>query len=367
MMKFFMSMNGKGDLNLRTLYSTVVLRFDLQFCQLFHLSSRIMPRSTKTYGGGDEIIIKKRSISASTIKPYPCKNSRSLSPVDVLQWDDVNCRPIFEISSSGPENFIEEESRKVCTPPRVDASDDWSLLNLRRRKRSYESRALKTFFPKDERPAPIRNVRRNNLTSRLVKECNRSNVEVTATSSAFFRLPQPNAEKFGLSFEHCSPCVKSDNSICEDLKGYECLQLLSLETRNACSNTSETLKKDILKGRSFKKLKEGNVQEIDSRASDLSRQPTSTTSISTAKAYFDKLDAIELSLDTSSSPQDHPIRCGRSQKRINLCDVELQKEYKYYCFASKESGISPISLNDYAKSRSDIFRRNEIFDGFLDL
>jgi hypothetical protein len=98
------------------------------------------------------------------------------------------------------------------------------------------------------------------------------------------------------------------------------------------------------------------------------QQPNSTTSVTAAKAFFDRLDETELHVVATNhqTPQASRLRNGRSAKQVDLDNTDLHREYADYSSASQESGVPPISLAEYAKSRSDIFRPNEMFDGFLD-
>jgi hypothetical protein len=54
-------------------------------------------------------------------------------------------------------------------------------------------------------------------------------------------------------------------------------------------------------------------------------------------------------------------------RKINFSSPGINREYEAYATASLESGISPLTIQDYAKSRKLHFStKGELFDGFLD-
>eukprot|EP00536_Pseudo-nitzschia_multiseries_P005582 jgi/Psemu1/65159/estExt_Genemark1.C_1070013 len=89
-----------------------------------------------------------------------------------------------------------------------------------------------------------------------------------------------------------------------------------------------------------------------------------------ARDYFAKLDQTQkLTLDANSSPTVSS-RVTRTSRRTNLNSPRINREYQAYAESIRgcgESGLSPLSIRDYAASRRIHFEnKGEIVDGFLD-
>jgi hypothetical protein len=96
------------------------------------------------------------------------------------------------------------------------------------------------------------------------------------------------------------------------------------------------------------------------------KRPSASSSLLQAKEYFDNLDSTtRLTLDSYDSPVVSS-RVVRTSRKVSLSSPGITREYKAYAEASTESGVSPLSRKDYARSRRDFFRNAELFDGFLD-
>lgn len=85
-----------------------------------------------------------------------------------------------------------------------------------------------------------------------------------------------------------------------------------------------------------------------------------------AKEYFEQLDTTQtLTLDSSDSPTK-TSKITRTSRKVNLTSPRIAREYTAYADASQESGVSPLSILQYANSRREYFRKTELFDGFFD-
>lgn len=90
------------------------------------------------------------------------------------------------------------------------------------------------------------------------------------------------------------------------------------------------------------------------------------TSLLKAKQYFQQLDSTQtLTLDSSDSPIK-TSQITRTSRKVNLTSPGITREYKAYAHSSQGSGVSPLSIQKYAHSRREYFRRTELFDGFFD-
>eukprot|EP00566_Odontella_aurita_P014086 CAMPEP_0113587204 /NCGR_PEP_ID=MMETSP0015_2-20120614/34757_1 /TAXON_ID=2838 /ORGANISM="Odontella" /LENGTH=446 /DNA_ID=CAMNT_0000492795 /DNA_START=51 /DNA_END=1391 /DNA_ORIENTATION=+ /assembly_acc=CAM_ASM_000160 len=96
------------------------------------------------------------------------------------------------------------------------------------------------------------------------------------------------------------------------------------------------------------------------------RQISSATSLSSAKAFFDRLDLTQpLVLDKSG--QRSPGRgCIRTSRVTNIRCPKMRNEYKSYRLAAKSSGVNPLTIKEFAKQRVSYFQKSVLFDGFLD-
>ena len=89
-------------------------------------------------------------------------------------------------------------------------------------------------------------------------------------------------------------------------------------------------------------------------------------SILKAKEYFQTLDTShKLKLDSSKSPLSSS-KVTRTSRKVDLTSPRINREYSAYAKASRDSGISPITVKEYAGSRGEVFRSKELFDGFFD-
>mmetsp|Transcript_5932 Transcript_5932/g.9881 ORF Transcript_5932/g.9881 Transcript_5932/m.9881 type:complete len:325 (+) Transcript_5932:293-1267(+) len=322
-------------------------------------------RSIKTYGGIGGVFVRKKRLSIDTrrsITPSPTTESI------LIGWDDVKCRPIFEKRNNGtPSTEISESDDELLNDDNDTAEDElsddaqeqettqeWNRNTTaaagRKRLKSYGSRKKEVFFPEPTTLAVVSKKR-----SAAVKK----NKRVPESNLVYpFASPQP-----------------MDTSICDALNSTQKSDPSSSELLVEGSNIAvaiETTNTDgmILKKRRrvmlIKKELLGKFDFVDEASSK--QQPNSTTSISAAKAFFDRLDETELHVasSTNQTPQASRHRSGRSIKGIDLHSTDLQREYEAYSSASQESGVPPIALAEYAKNRSGIFRPNEMFDGFLD-
>ena len=100
------------------------------------------------------------------------------------------------------------------------------------------------------------------------------------------------------------------------------------------------------------------------------QRPTATSSIQQAQEYFAHLDAsCQLQLDDSISPrrqQQQRPSLVRTSRKLQLSSPGFRLEYSKYANASRELEVSPLAPQDYAKARRAFFRKNELFDGFVD-
>lgn len=268
------------------------------------------------------------------------KKSESLS-TPVIGWDDVNCRPVFDLQLKPSMSQASEE------PPIEDLDDEtWSerlQWNGRKKTKSYKIVKKETFFASKQALA----------TAQSRKSCTKQQEQKSEDNSFLFSSPAPQ------------------ETICRNLDSHIKINIAE-ETESSPSNRVVSLKRKLYSEIGQKKTQEksNRLKQFDfvDETTKTTKQPSFQTDLSAAKKFFDNLDATEslVLVSSSQTPVRQQHKCGRSYRRINVDDDELQQEYDSYTKASHESGVEPLSLTEFAKNRSNIFRPNEMFDGFLD-
>jgi hypothetical protein len=87
-----------------------------------------------------------------------------------------------------------------------------------------------------------------------------------------------------------------------------------------------------------------------------------------AREFFEELDKTQkLTVDASFSP---PVsgRVVRTSRRVDYSSPRVNQEYQAYVEATASTGVTPLTIRDFVKSRRLQFetRGGELFDGFLD-
>lgn len=106
--------------------------------------------------------------------------------------------------------------------------------------------------------------------------------------------------------------------------------------------------------------------EVKGRSREVCASVNANSSVQKAQEYFRNLDATErLHLDSSDSPVVSS-KVTRSSRKVNLQSPGIVREYTDYSKSISATGISPLSVKEYAQSRRDFFRKGQLFEGFLD-
>jgi len=102
-------------------------------------------------------------------------------------------------------------------------------------------------------------------------------------------------------------------------------------------------------------------------------QPSSHTSLSDAKAFFAQLDATEELTINATKDKNHYLckrsennQCVRTVQKRNMSDPSLLKSYASYRRASKENGLSPLTLQMFAICQRDHFYKSGICNSLLE-
>lgn len=270
------------------------------------------------------------------------KSTDSSLSSPIIGWDDVNCRPVFDgISASRLSRLDEQPLKETLGNELRSESRHW---NGRRKNKSYKTFKKETFFI--------------------------STKTFATTQSRKFNAKPAEQESREKSFQFSSPAPQE--RICRNLDSHTKSDKVKEEARNLSSRVVSLKKKSGCEIRQTQpKSKLNGLTQFnftEETTKTILKQPNFKTDISAAKVFFDSLDATEALVVVSNSPTPPQVqsKCGRSYRKINLDDNALQHEYDSYRKASYQSGVEPLSIVEFAKNRSNIFRPNEMFDGFLD-
>lgn len=282
--------------------------------------------------------------------------TRAIAPSSTLQligWDDVKCRPIFEKTLKPvPISDEDDDEEDDDLPAEEVVNSELDEKPGRKKSKAYGSRKRESAV-----------IERTTFTTLLHKNTN-------TTLAKEWTAPVPCTSS---CFPYASPLVV-DESICDALdSGRKHVTTASTQI-NVPRNKSFVVETNLADGMTLKKRRRSSSKTKDTCEEGANvdgvkatKQPSSTTSVAAAKAFFDRLDAIELQLDVSETPDIHIQKeCGRSKRPVDLNDGDLLHEYEGYSDASLESGVTPISLVEYAENQWHCFRRHKMFDGFLD-
>jgi len=144
------------------------------------------------------------------------------------------------------------------------------------------------------------------------------------------------------------------------------------EVSDARSNSSEDpdSKSNSDDRLAFRTDGESNQKQPKKRRRSKKPRSDPDNSLEKAREYFANLDHTQtLTLDAASSP---PVssKVTRTRRRTNLASPGINREYRAYAKSiagDGDSGISPLSIRDYASSRKLYFQnKGEIVDGSLD-
>lgn len=95
--------------------------------------------------------------------------------------------------------------------------------------------------------------------------------------------------------------------------------------------------------------------------------PKEEAKLQKQRQFFEQLDATQsLTIDNSIMASPHHSKIVRTSYKVNLQSPTIQAEYSAYSKALVETGVSPCSMETFAANRRDVFRKRELFDGFLD-
>jgi len=322
-----------------------------------------MPVRERVFGGtaGFWLRRRKKNLPANSgIKPTDSDNVIAKDEYKQqfhIGWDEERCRPVYASASSTQtsstssdeeeesEKQIEEESTRVPTRSAITSFCDDKIVNQtlkavnkrssfgnmkpRKPRSTFGSRKRWTLLDFDEESVPKR-VRVSDMSKSTVDDTNNE------------------IESFGLMDGVRDPLAEN-----EKLRG------------PAMKRSKRTLSEDSASKEGDASVFEFNGDENDNQI-ELSQvgHPTSKTSLTVARAFFEQLDTnCALTLDSSQSPDVHKANI-RTRRKVSLDDPGLVEEYKRYCTSCKDANVGPLSIQHFLAYRSNA--KTTLYDGFLD-
>ena len=355
-----------------------------------------MVRST-TYGGKAGIFVKRRKPKLLLSIQVPSNDGPSStrritpSPTMTIAWDHVKCRPIYldetahtmitssendtgnEHEDSEPE---EEDANNSPAPvPRLLMTSAATFIGdcKKRKARAYGY---------NQRPCVKMEPTRTSESVSASGPCTRhTNAQQSQEANT---LPPVHLSSPVPSILHASIC-DALNSVSKPTSPARRASHHDHDEDNATDASVEpTDHKPIIAKRipQDKKLKRHTTTTIkrtqlnfnnhDSTSSSTStttatatHQPTCTTSVDRARAFFDQLDQNHPLLVAPGATPIAPSRgVGRTQRTINVDDCRA--DYDHYVQALTDIS-TPLPLEQFALHRASYFATEKLcFDGFLD-
>jgi hypothetical protein len=304
----------------------------------------------------------------------------------LIGWDDVRCRPIYKEASeaTATSDGLDDEPMEQAvefTHTEISDEDDHtpdlsteessgfnvsSEPHVSKKARAYGSR--KRANPPDED-----HVERNHV------ERKRAHVSTAVNKGrvASTLMPMVTPSNNHIPYDLVTP-QRVFSSICSALNSDTKATPLGRSVDDDVSfgvteHKKEEQKKKVFafgrkKGASSRRGSTlpvlAELDFVDKVNVPLVGQPSSSTSLDAAKAFFERLDSQQkLTLDASDTPGK---ACVRTRRAIHVQSHGIRQEYEQYAAATKASGVDPLSMEQYARNRVAFFRTGDMFDGFLD-
>jgi hypothetical protein len=267
-------------------------------------------------------------------------------------WDPIRCRPVYQrVTATGggdatTDHTSSDDDDDEFEPKELEVTEQAKPLDLwhglpKRKSKSYGTSRKPTWLPRSQ-----------TIAASVTHQSN-SNVASTVFTSLTFASPSP---------------LHPSSLVCNMFQSSTTTRTTQHTIHKAQVKHATAIETKQADGMILKKRRRvtSNRQEPDSFDFP-TKQPHCHTTVSQAKSYFDQLDATQaLQLRAAVDDATGPEKCGRTVQPFNLTCAILWKEYDTYSRASRESGVTPMSLPEYAKHRSTVFRPKDLFDGFFD-
>ena len=323
--------------------------------------SSIDPRDEGTSGIAEEPPTKKKRVTSAT-KKAPSSSLFMADEEPILGWDDDLCRPIYHRNESyrDPINTIDSFDEELV---RAVSSGDTGVAECAETDISTE--VVDEDLSKSSQDDSILMSPSAPTEDESSTAESQENIERVVDGS--FRIPSlKKTRTFGDRSRRRRPLsliLMQDDDEETPMTMEQGSRRVSVESSADIAPTEEQ------KIASDATIEEATPQPKKGRRSKR-RSNDPSKSLEKAREYFANLDQTQaLTLDATSSP---PVssRVTRTSRRTNLASPGMQEEYKAYVESMAgdgTSGISPLSIEDYASSRKLHFEsKGKLVDGFLD-
>jgi hypothetical protein len=240
----------------------------------------------------------------------------------LIGWDDVKCRPIYQVSQP-----------KQCIQP-VEAETE-NTCGANKRAKLQKSSLKKRVYASTFKMSGIFKAARHNMDVESPISLHDSNTR---------RVTMEN-EALEESSTFDAPENQLENSV---------FDFASEKCSDQYNETSEDANKE---------MKE-TANQSENRV-----QPTSKSTLESARAYFRCLDSnhhLTIIIGQDPPARDAKLDVIRTFRKIKHCD-QLQDEYDEYCKMTEGTEIDPISIDEFARHWNLYFtERGVIRDGLLD-
>ena len=366
--------------------------------EMLHGNERILERTMiskgrirvrRSFGGKEGIWWRKqRKASVGDELSSEAADCRSKFPSilpnsDILGWDPILCRPIYkEVISSSSDGGNDEDSDDDLSSSGKSENDEGTNPNTStnhlathkpsiQRRRSYATRKRPILFFIDVEDAENRfPTKTKTLEDMREKGEEKHQLKDSKESRPLFNsaITPPSTPSAVNTFAPRLISGKVEDGEKQRKRGRLNLQRDTLESvgiQNLDGMTKRKSSRRCYEADAFD-FNDDKAEPGTTRRRKALHQPGSNTSLVEARSFFELLDATEeLKVDSSDTPVA-PSRVVRTSRPLSITSPGIQREYQNYATASRESEVSPLSIQAFAVNRAAFFRKSEIYDGFLD-
>jgi hypothetical protein len=316
------------------------------------------------------------------------EETQELTPPSIIGWDPILCRPIFnEVVSSGSSLANDDSSLEDITSG-SDQDHNKPILAtttksmVQRTERSYGGRKRpyvilellqdSSTFMSATKPKEIVDDDDNEPMLLPVPSTPLANISLPRQIS-ILRVEDPATDGTCSSSSGEKPAArkkhrrlfpgKTKQERCASTATDSLAHIVVAES----SVPENSNRPDNKKNATVLDFTDGEPPVAAAKEPELLHQPSSNTSLLEAQRFFERLDAThELKLDASDTPvATSKVIFRTSRRQISCSSPTVLQDYRVYMQYSNESGVTPLSLPNFLKSRSSI-HKSELYDGFLD-
>jgi hypothetical protein len=344
-----------------------------------------MKRLRERVFGGKAAILwlgrKRRSVAPTQAAP------KQAAPKQVLRWDDELGRPIYDFEESTTASHSpseEDEENSPVSPetknpsPRPAESTGFTPFCLGKRGSKNNRRAV----------FGSRNIPRMRDTDDLFALASYLDAPFFKTHSTSLPFIKHDEAKASTISSDSSPDHKlsrrlstTSETSCKDFSSDDSSKVAPVtdekpdsefdaedeDTLNAPGLESSTSELEDGSSKSVALPNKRSVFDFEETDEDMVRpqQPSSTTALDAARAYFQRLDSSPIPLEDVNKTKS-PIRAVvRTRRRLRSTNPIVATEYTNYKATCQEADVEPMPIESFIKHRSDFVGNGGLYEGFL--